>query len=152
MQLRCQESQGKMMPPGCSPGGERDHRPKNHCIEGVMKREQPFPMGQQPMRNKAIQSIAGKIWQALWQSGAMVVLACVIGLLVNEGRSDGLALVADWSPEVRLTNRSRAGVSVRCFPLKRDSGKMPPDPELPVTPFQVPWPSWLKVVFPHEWA
>jgi len=29
---------------------------------------------------------------------------------------------------------------------------MPPDPELPVTPFQVPWPSWLEVVFPHEWA
>ena len=43
------------------------------------------------------------IWWAAWQSGAMVVLAIFIGLLVNEGRSDGLALVADWSPEVRLT-------------------------------------------------
>ncbi|MFP4086496.1 MAG: rhodanese-like domain-containing protein [Desulfobacteraceae bacterium] len=45
----------------------------------------------------------GRIWRAAWQSAAMVALACVIGLLINERRSDGLALVADWSPEVRLT-------------------------------------------------
>ena len=44
----------------------------------------------------------GSIWRAAWQSAAMVVLACVIGLLINESRSDGLAVVADWSPEARL--------------------------------------------------
>jgi hypothetical protein len=32
------------------------------------------------------------------------------------------------------------------------SGKMPPDPGLPVTPFQVLWPSWSEVAFPNEWA
>ncbi|MDZ7696176.1 MAG: rhodanese-like domain-containing protein [Deltaproteobacteria bacterium] len=46
--------------------------------------------------------IKGRIWRAAWQSAAMVVLACVIGLLINESRSDGLAVVADWSPETRL--------------------------------------------------
>jgi len=47
--------------------------------------------------------IAGKICRTVWQSGAMVLLACVIGLLVNESRSDRLPLVAGCSPEVRLT-------------------------------------------------
>jgi len=47
--------------------------------------------------------LSKNIWRAAWQSGAMAVLAMFIGLLVNEGRPDGLALVADWSPEVRLT-------------------------------------------------
>jgi len=47
--------------------------------------------------------MVGNIWRAVWQSGVMVVLAIFIGLLVNESRSDGLTLVADWSPEVRLT-------------------------------------------------
>lgn len=47
--------------------------------------------------------VAGKIWRALRQSGAMVVLACVIALLTNENRSERLEVVADWSTEVRLT-------------------------------------------------
>jgi rhodanese-related sulfurtransferase len=47
--------------------------------------------------------IAGSMWRAVWQSGATLALAVFIGLMVNESRSDGLALVANWSPEVRLT-------------------------------------------------
>jgi len=48
------------------------------------------------------EGIKGRIWRAAWQSASMVVLACVIGLLINESRSNGLAVVADWSPEARL--------------------------------------------------
>jgi len=43
-------------------------------------------MGRHPIGNRVIQTIAGKIWGAAWQSGAMGVQACAIGLPVNEGR------------------------------------------------------------------
>jgi len=56
--------------------------------------------------------IKGRIWRAAWQSAAMVVLACVIGLLINESRSDGLAVVADWSPEARLATDAGASMIV----------------------------------------
>jgi len=40
------------------------------------------------------------------QAGAVVLLAVTIGVLVNQIRSDRLTLVADWSPEARLTLES----------------------------------------------
>lgn len=40
--------------------------------------------------------------QAVWQSGAIVVMAIAVGLLVNQVRPSGLPLMADWSPEARL--------------------------------------------------
>lgn len=45
--------------------------------------------------------IKGKICKVVWQSCAMVLLACTVGLVANEGRSERLALVVDWSPEAR---------------------------------------------------
>ena len=47
--------------------------------------------------------IAGKTWRAIWQSVVIIILAAVTGLLVNQARSDTLQLVADGSPEARLT-------------------------------------------------
>jgi rhodanese-related sulfurtransferase len=63
--------------------------------------------------------IAGKIWRAVLQSVAIVVLACAIGLLANESRSDGLALVADWSPEARLTTDTGDGMVISLDEAKR---------------------------------
>jgi len=40
------------------------------------------------------------------QAGAIVLLAVIIGVMVNQIRSDRLPLVADWSPEARLTLES----------------------------------------------
>ncbi len=50
--------------------------------------------------------IGGKAWRAFWQSGLIFVLAAVAGLLINQARSNTLPLVADWSPEARLTENS----------------------------------------------
>lgn len=47
--------------------------------------------------------IVGKTWQAIWQSGFILILAALAGLLMNQARSNTLPLVADWSPEARLT-------------------------------------------------
>lgn len=47
--------------------------------------------------------IVGKTWRAIWQSGLIFILAAVMGLLINQARSNTLPLVADWSPEERLT-------------------------------------------------
>jgi rhodanese-related sulfurtransferase len=68
-----------------------------------MKREGSSAKVRQSLSDKAAQPVAGNIWRAVWQSGTMVALAVFIGLLVNESRSQGLALVADWSAEARLT-------------------------------------------------
>jgi rhodanese-related sulfurtransferase len=40
------------------------------------------------------------------QAGAIFLLAVIIGVMVNQIRSDRLPLVADWSPEARLTLES----------------------------------------------
>ena len=50
--------------------------------------------------------IGGKAWRAFWQSGLIFVLAAVAGLLINQALSDTLPLVAEWSPEARLTENS----------------------------------------------
>lgn len=44
--------------------------------------------------------------QAVWQTGALLLLAGVAGLLVNQLRPEGLSLVADWSLEARLVQES----------------------------------------------
>jgi len=46
------------------------------------------------------------------QAGAIALLAVTIGVLVNQMRSDRLTLVADWSPEARLTFKSGASVVI----------------------------------------
>jgi len=46
------------------------------------------------------------VFRAFWQVGAIVLLAVTLGVLVNQIRSDRLALVADWSPEAQLTLES----------------------------------------------
>lgn len=43
------------------------------------------------------------VLQAILQGMAILVLACVTALSVNQLRPGGLPLVADWSPEARLT-------------------------------------------------
>jgi rhodanese-related sulfurtransferase len=63
--------------------------------------------------------IAGKTWRAVWQSGAIVVLACATGLLANEYRSDKLPLVADWSLEDRLTTDAGNGLAVSLDEARR---------------------------------
>ena len=44
--------------------------------------------------------------QAVWHTGALLLLAGVAGLLVNQLRPEGLSLVADWSLEARLVQES----------------------------------------------
>jgi hypothetical protein len=44
--------------------------------------------------------------QAVWQTGALLLLAGVAGLFINQFRPEGLSLVADWSPEARLVLES----------------------------------------------
>ena len=41
-----------------------------------------------------------------WQTGSIVLLAVILAVLINQIRSDRLPLVADWSPEARLTLES----------------------------------------------
>ena len=43
------------------------------------------------------------VLQAILQGVAILILACVTALSVNQLRPAGLPLVADWSPEARLT-------------------------------------------------
>jgi len=44
--------------------------------------------------------------QAVWHTGALLLLAGVAGLFINQLRPEGLSLVADWSPEARLVQES----------------------------------------------
>lgn len=41
---------------------------------------------------------------AIWQSGAVFLLAAAVGLLFNQFRPDGLPLVANWSMEAQLAS------------------------------------------------
>jgi len=45
-------------------------------------------------------------FRMFWQTGFIVLLAIILAVLVNQIRSDRLPLVADWSPEARLTLES----------------------------------------------
>jgi rhodanese-related sulfurtransferase len=54
-------------------------------------------------------------FEVLWQGVVILLLACVIGLAVNQVRPGGLALVADWSPKAQLTTDS--GISLE-IPLE----------------------------------
>ncbi len=45
----------------------------------------------------------GRAWRAIRQSGLILLLAVVTGLLTNQARSNTLPLVASWAPEARLT-------------------------------------------------
>ncbi|GAI34065.1 unnamed protein product [marine sediment metagenome] len=47
-----------------------------------------------------------KWFQMIRQSSGILLIVVVIGLVVNQIRSDRLPLVADWSPEARLTLES----------------------------------------------
>jgi rhodanese-related sulfurtransferase len=50
--------------------------------------------------------IQGIVFRMFWQTGSIVLLAVILAVLVNQIRSDQLPLVADWSPEARLTLES----------------------------------------------
>jgi rhodanese-related sulfurtransferase len=63
--------------------------------------------------------IGGKIWRAAWQSGAIVVLACVIGVLANESRSDKLTLVTDRPHEARLTTDAGNSMAISLDEARR---------------------------------
>jgi rhodanese-related sulfurtransferase len=43
------------------------------------------------------------LFKAIWQIPAMVVLAAVFGFPFNFARTDGIALIGDWSLEARMT-------------------------------------------------
>lgn len=42
--------------------------------------------------------------QALWQSFALVALACLIAVGVNYWRSDGIPVIGDWSADARFAD------------------------------------------------
>ena len=46
------------------------------------------------------------IFSVLRQVTVIILLSFALGLLMNQARSDTLSLVADWSPEARLTENS----------------------------------------------
>jgi len=65
----------------------------------LQNREQPASTGQAAPRRET-----RRPWRAaFWQSAVLVFLAAILGLLVNQLRSDSMALVSDWSPEARIT-------------------------------------------------
>ncbi len=50
--------------------------------------------------------------QVVWQTGCIILLAVIMGLLVNQIRPKGLPLVADWSPETRLILESGENIAI----------------------------------------
>ena len=62
---------------------------------------------------------AGKTWRAIRQSMGILILAAVMGLLTNAARSNSLPLVADWTPEARLTNDKGNSMVVSLEDAKR---------------------------------
>ena len=61
----------------------------------------------------------GKVWRAIRQSMGILILAAVMGLLTNVARSNSLPLVADWTPEARLTNDKGNSMVVSLEDAKR---------------------------------
>jgi len=56
--------------------------------------------------------IEGIWFRTFLQAGAIVLLAIAIAVPVNQIRPDRLPLVADWSPEARLTFESAEGMVI----------------------------------------
>jgi rhodanese-related sulfurtransferase len=50
--------------------------------------------------------------QVVWQAGGIIVLAAIVGLLVNQIRPERLPLAADWTPEARLTLESGENIAI----------------------------------------
>lgn len=50
--------------------------------------------------------IGQRLYQTLWQAPLLIALAGMIAMGVNQWRSDGIALVGDWSPEARFADVS----------------------------------------------
>jgi rhodanese-related sulfurtransferase len=50
--------------------------------------------------------------RAVWQGGAFLLVAVVLGLTVNQLRPGKLALVADWSPRAQLTLASDDSLAI----------------------------------------
>jgi rhodanese-related sulfurtransferase len=51
--------------------------------------------------------IQRQMWgRVMGQSAAIMIVAAILGLAVNQVRPDRLALVADWSPQAQLTTDS----------------------------------------------
>ncbi len=54
----------------------------------------------------------GRVGKMLWQSGAILLMAVFLGLVVNQIRPDGLHLLAGWSPKDPLTSQTGEVLSV----------------------------------------
>jgi len=55
----------------------------------------------------------GRVWnKMLWQSGIVLLLAVVLGLVGNQIRQDGLHLFAGWSPKDPLTSQTGEDLAV----------------------------------------
>ncbi|RJP83067.1 MAG: rhodanese-like domain-containing protein [Desulfobacteraceae bacterium] len=53
-----------------------------------------------------------KCKQALWQIPVLIVMAGLVALCVNYLRSDGIALVGDWSVDKRFPDTAGAGMVI----------------------------------------
>ncbi len=52
------------------------------------------------------------VWvRGAWQATGIMLVAVVAGLLLNQIRSQGIPMVADWSPEARLTLESGENIA-----------------------------------------
>lgn len=61
----------------------------------------------------------GKMWRAIRQSGVILILASVTGLLVNQVRPNTFPLIADWAPEARLVTDSGEKVVISVEEAKK---------------------------------
>jgi len=61
------------------------------------------------MKNVKSERISSRIF---WQTGAIIILAVALGIVVNEIRSDRLPLVADWSVEAQLNVESGQNITI----------------------------------------
>jgi len=60
-----------------------------------------------------------RLYQTLWQAPLLIVLACAIPIGVNQWRSDGIALVGDWTPEARITDTAGESLIVNLAEASR---------------------------------
>lgn len=58
------------------------------------------------MDEKTLHSVQKQqVVKGLWQAALLGLVAVVLALSVNHFRLEGIPLMADWSPEARLTQR-----------------------------------------------